>query len=294
MREEVFDFMGKFRYPTGTRPLLIEETARRRRIESRFVELLERDGFAEVVLPILDFAEPYREVTERRAERQTYRFTDRDGELVALRSDFTPMLARALAPSLSATELPLRAFYRGDVVRCESTRLGAERELFQIGAEIVGDASLECDLAILRLVRDLCRAFSIEPLIVYTDASILGRFDDSTRQALLAKRSTPELTALARKLVSGTATLDEVSCPRLGALAGALGDDPGFVLQLDDAEPGAGYYTGLRFSVFAADRRTRIAQGGRYDTLYGRFGTSAPAIGFTFTIDELEGDGREK
>src|SRR6185503_1285876 len=110
----------KFRYPTGARPLLIEETARRRGIESRFVTLLEGAGFAEVVLPIIDFAEPYMGVTERDAAKQSYRFTDRDGELVAIRSDFTPMVARALAPSLEASDLPLKVFYRGDVIRCEA------------------------------------------------------------------------------------------------------------------------------------------------------------------------------
>lgn len=234
-REEVFGFMAtRFRYPTGARPLLIEETARRRRIESRFVSLLEDAGFAEVVLPIIDFAEPYAEVMTRNAAKQSYRFTDRDGELVAIRSDFTPMVARALAPSLNGS-LPLRVYYRGDVIRCEGTRLGSNRELFQIGAEIVGDGSLEADLEMLRLAATIASAFSREPLVVYADG--------------------PEI------------------------------DDQTFVRH--DEEGDRGYYTGVRFWVYGDDRRTPIAQGGRYDSLYGRFGASAPAIGFTFTVDDL-------
>ena len=209
-----------FRYPTGARPLLVEETARRRRIESRIVALLEQAGFAEVVVPVIDFAEPYAAVTDRDSARNSYRFTDRDGELVSIRSDFTPMVARALAPSL--TDLPLRVFYRGDVVRCEASRLGANRELFQIGAELIGDGSEAADREILQLVTTIA-----------------------------------------------------------SDLAGA----PNVVQSFD--EP-SGYYTGLRFWVYGADRRTLIARGGRYDTLYGRFGISAPAIGFTFTVDELE------
>jgi ATP phosphoribosyltransferase regulatory subunit len=280
--------MGRFRYPTGARPLLIEETARRRGIESRFVSLLESEGFAEVVLPIIDFAEPYAPVTRREAARQSYRFTDRDGELVAVRSDFTPMLARALGPVLDDGDLPLRVFYRGDVIRCQATRLGANRELFQIGAEIIGDPSPEADVAVLRLVAGITRSFGIEPLIVYTDASILQPFDGDTRAALLTKRMSANLPPLAQKLIAGTATLDDVHSERLEIVARTLGDDARFVLHLDDVEPDAGYYSGLRFRVFAADRRTLIAQGGRYDTLYGHFGIDAPAIGFTFTIDELE------
>jgi ATP phosphoribosyltransferase regulatory subunit HisZ len=222
----------KFRYPTGARPLLIEETARRRGIESRLVTLLERAGFAEVVLPIIDFAEPYADVTARDAARQSYRFTDRDGELVTIRSDFTPMVARALAPSL--TRDPLRVFYRGDVIRCADPRLGANRELFQIGAELVGDGSIDADVAMLRLAADLASELSAQPLVVYTGA------------------------------------------PRI--------DDGRFVVH-DDERDDRGYYTGLRFWVYGDDRRTPIAQGGRYDSLYARFGADAPAIGFTFTVE---------
>ena len=49
-----------------------------------------------------------------------------------------------------------------------------------------------------------------------------------------------------------------------------------------------GYYTGLRFRAYDQKTRSVIAQGGRYDSLYGRFGTAAAAIGFTITIDDLD------
>lgn len=222
------------RYPTGARALLVEETARRRRIESRFVSLLEAAGFAEVVLPIIDFAEPYASVTDRGAARLSYRFVDRDGELVSLRSDFTPMVARALAPSMAAGDLPLRVFYRGDVIRCETKRLGANRELFQIGAELIGDATEAGDLEMLRLAAGLAGEFIRNPTVVHTSPSLKNEF----------------------------------------------------VYHEEEGDPG--YYTGLRFWVYGDGRRAPVAQGGRYDTLYSRFGTSAPAIGFTFTVDELE------
>jgi ATP phosphoribosyltransferase regulatory subunit HisZ len=214
--------------------LLIEETARRRRIEAQFVAALEGAGFAEVVLPIIDFAEPYSGIPGR-VEKQSYRFTDREGELVSVRSDFTPMVARALAPSLNGN-LPLRVFYRGDVIRCGASRLGANREVFQIGAEIVGDASEAADLAMLQLAASLASVLSANPLVVTSGG------------------------------------------PRL--------DDPRFVQHdEDDADDDNGYYTGLRFWVYGDDRRTPLAQGGRYDTLYGRFGVDAAAIGITFNVD---------
>ena len=223
---------------------MIEETARRRRIEARFVSVLEGAGFAEVVLPIIDFAEPYATVAGAAAARQSYRFVDRDGELVSIRSDFTPMVARALAPSIDASSFPLRVFYRGDVIRCGASRLGANREMFQIGAEIIGDPSIDADAATLRLATTIAAEFSVQPLVVYTD---------------------------------GRATLPE-----------RLAGDPRFVQHDDEPDAGPSYYTGLRFWVYGDDRRKPIAQGGRYDTLYERFGAAAPAVGFTFTIDDLD------
>ena len=224
----------RFRYPTGARPLLIEETARRRRIEGQFVAILEDAGFAEIVLPIIDFAEPYSGIPGR-VEKQSYRFTDRDGELVSVRSDFTPMVARALAPSLDGN-LPLRVFYRGDVIRCEASRLGLNREVFQIGAEIVGDGSVAADLAILQLAASLASQLNDNPLIVTSNG------------------------------------------PRI--------DDPRFVEH--EEEEDSGYYTGLRFWVYGGDRRAPLAQGGRYDSLYRRFGADAPAVGFTFNVDSTQ------
>ena len=281
---------AKLTYPTGVRPLLIEETARRRRIESRFVDVLERGGFAEVTLPIIDYVEPYAALVDRDTTRQSYRFVDREGELVAIRSDFTPMLARALAPSMRAEDLPLRLFYRGDVIRCEASRLGTNRELFQIGAELVGDASVEGDLAMLRLASELVRAFNGKPTIVYNDVSIAAALGASAREALVTKRADASAPPIVRKLIAGEATLEDVApfapkaAARLEAIGNALDPDE-FVLHLDDLEEGAGYYTGLRFRVYG---ETLLAQGGRYDNLYARFGTAAPAIGFTFTIEELD------
>src|SRR5438270_536019 len=165
---------AKLRYPTGVHALLIEETARRRRIETRFIDVLDRGGFSEVTLPIIDYVEPYAELISPEANRRSYRFVDREGDLVAIRSDFTPMVARALAPVMQADELPLRLFYRGDVIRCEASRLGSNREVFQIGAEIVGDASVEADIEVLRLASDLARELSGKQTVVYNEVSVIG------------------------------------------------------------------------------------------------------------------------
>ena len=220
------------------RPLLVEETARRRRVESRFVSRLEAAGYDEVLLPIIDYAEPYAAIASADAKRRSYRFVDRDGELVAIRSDFTPMVARALAPAIGDAALPLRVFYRGDVIRCDASRLGTNREMFQIGAELLGDSSSDADVEVMQLAASIVRELGLEPKIVFSGAPA----------------PSPALDAIGSRF---------------------------------DEDEESGYYTGLRFRVYIDGRRAPVAQGGRYDSLYGRFGTSVPAVGFTFTVDDL-------
>jgi ATP phosphoribosyltransferase regulatory subunit len=279
----------QIRYPTGVRPLLIEATARRRFVERRFVDALERAGFAEIILPVLDYVDVYSRVASSAAAKQAYRFVDRDGELVALRSDFTPMVARALAPGIGPEQLPLRVYYRGDVIRCDRSRLGANREMFQIGAEVVGDDSIAADIEVLRLAAELAG----DSRVVYTDARVMNAVADASpavREALVSKRSSTD--PLAARLLAGTATIDDVrpfapdAAERLASISASL--DSRFVLHLGDVDDATSYYTGIRFAVYAGPARSKIAQGGRYDDLYERLGAAAPAVGFTFTIDELD------
>jgi len=147
----------------------------------------------------------------------------------------------------------------------------------------------------LRLAAELVS----EPGIVYNDVSIASSLiaqSPAVGEALAAKRMTAEVPSALRtivgKLISGEATIDDVApfapeaAARLCAIGDALDGDETFALHLDDIEGNAGYYTGLRFRVYAGG--AKVAQGGRYDTLYERFGQRAAAIGFTFTIDDLD------
>lgn len=124
--------------PTGVAALLFEGAARRRRLEEAMVRRLEDHGFGEVILPVVDYLEPYEAMLSPQSRSELYRFVDRDGEVLALRADFTPMLARLLAPRLASMELPLRLCYRGDVLRYQEERAGRQREHY-LAADVVVD-----------------------------------------------------------------------------------------------------------------------------------------------------------
>lgn len=272
-------------FPSGVRVLLPEEAARRRAIEGRIVAQLERAGYREVILPILDFAGCYDEPTSAVPPRSSYRLIDRDGELLTLRSDFTPMVARALAPVIPLSA-ETRVLYRGDVVRCESARLGGGREYFQIGAELVGSPSFDADLEIVRLAID---ATGDGCTISCGDASLPGLLEreaplDPAAARLLERLSRGTLEAADLGSCQATSALSS----RLDRLTSSVSDLAARLVVVFDPDDARGYYSGLRFRVYPPGSNTPIARGGRYDALYARFGADVPAVGFTLSVDALE------
>lgn len=305
-------------YPVGVRALLPDQARRHRVIESGIVSVLEQHGFDEVIVPMIDFIEPYAGALDASLQRSSYRFTDRAGDLLIVRSDFTPMLARAMAPCLDRFAFPFGVYYRGDVVRCEPTRLGPGREFYQIGAELVGDPSADADFAIISLASQVVSRLGIETTLVVSDSTLLPAFidgcggSDASRQALwtaLASRRAGEIDRIPlpmderrreilRRLARGVATLEDLAMlpetsagvQRLRKLIRRAAGLPvtEIVTSLDDVDESPSYYTGMRFRLFDARTRTPLVQGGRYDDLYGRFGASAAAVGFTLTLDYVD------
>jgi len=215
------------------------------KIEGALVAELEVAGYREAILPIVDYFAPYEPLLPAASRAELYRFADRDGELLALRADFTPLLARLLAPHLATLELPLRIFYRGDVIRASTSGRagssagrvggldGADTEQYQLGGELLGApadaAALEREAALLfaRLFRVasggrgrlvLGFAGALDDLLV----AAAGREGAAELARAVARR---ERTSARGAGDSGTALLEivESGAPRDGATLGGPG-----------------------------------------------------------------------
>src|SRR5262249_52950475 len=81
-------------------------------------------------------------------------------------------------------------------------------------------------------------------------------------------------------------TIDELS-DALGELRGQGLAAP-VTLDLGEVR-GFGYYTGVRFAVFAPGSGDALAQGGRYDDLVSRYGRAARATGFAIDVEAVAG-----
>jgi ATP phosphoribosyltransferase regulatory subunit len=307
--------------PTGVAALLFETARRRRDAEKVLVILLREMGYAEVILPILDYMEPYEALLTPATRGELYRFVDRDGELLALRADFTPMLARLLAPRLGSLDLPLRLYYRGDVIRYEEERAGRQREFYQVGAELLGIPGEVGEREVLRLFLEAATAVgagslqvvlgfagALDELLLAADAA-----DPVRLAAAVARRERSEvrrscgtlLEIVENGLPDRPEDLGNEAAGRLRGLL-ALRDEmaerfPGVLLTVDLAEfaphgldprlAAAGgerpYYDGLVFHAFAGAAAVPVGGGGRYDRLFRALGAPVPAVGFSLSLERL-------
>jgi ATP phosphoribosyltransferase regulatory subunit len=309
--------------PTGVAALLFESARRRRGAEERLVARLEAAGYGEVILPILDYLEPYESMLAASVRGELYRFVDRDGELLALRADFTPMLARLLAPRLPSLELPLRLYYRGDVIRYQEERAGRAREFYQVGAELLGLAGERAEREVLRLFLELATAIVEGDGGLQVVLGFAGALDDlllaagveaaPRLAAAVARRERGEVRQAGSTLLAivenGVPDRPEVlgaaAAKRLRALY-ALRDElaaafPGVLLTIDLAEFACNsldprlagsdgdrpYYDGLVFHAYAGAAALPVGGGGRYDRLFRALGAEVPAVGFSLSLERL-------
>src|SRR3546814_13464141 len=94
--------------------------------------------------------------------------------MMALRPDMTAQVGRIAATRLAQAPRPLRLCYAGPVIKLRANQLRPEREMTQVGAELIGTDSVAAAVEIVTI--------AIEALEF---AGLSGLTDDLTLPALL-------------------------------------------------------------------------------------------------------------
>lgn len=309
--------------PPGSQDLLAGDVRRRRRVQRSWFDLADANGYEEVIPPTFEYEEVFTRGGGGELASRLIRFVDRDGRLVALRADFTSAIARVAATRLASAPSPLRLCYAGKVYRQETEGGGRRREIFQLGAELLGAADADADVEVLRMAIGTLQALRIRdfqinlgdirfvrPLLAGLDpeaAEALRRAIDRKDRAALTDgarrigapaavaRALVELPELigrgevlprARTLASGAEA--EEAIERLREVDALLTPEERAHVVYDLGEiRGLGYYTGIRFEVFVAGLGRAVGSGGRYDGLLALYGADRPAVGFALETDAL-------
>jgi ATP phosphoribosyltransferase regulatory subunit len=315
------------RIPTGMRYYSGSEARLRRSIENSLVSIFDGWSYEEITTPTVDYYSLFEHGMGRLQAHHAFRFTDRDGSMLAIRPDVTSLVARAAATLFAERKRPLRLCYVAPVFRQQpQSRAEWRRESTQIGGELIGANGSAADMEVLAIVcevlerLDLDRHCSItlndvevfhgiaEQLNLRADARNEMRELVDTRNAadlerFLAGYSTPEDSQAFAQLIqlSGKRkTLNDarrlIANPRSQLALGRLERLWSVIesLQLADRfEIDLGdvsrldYYTGLTFKIYVKGAGARVGSGGRYDGLTASFGRAEPAVGFVFELDSL-------
>src|SRR5216117_4549509 len=149
--------MRNWLLPEKFEDILPPQARRIDRMRARLLELFRVHGYELVIPPMLEYMDSLLTGTGQDLELRTFKVVDQlSGRMMGLRADITPQVARIDAHLLNRKGVT-RLCYCGSVLHTRPASPGATREPIQIGAELYGDAGVEADLEILRLLCDALR-----------------------------------------------------------------------------------------------------------------------------------------
>lgn len=312
--------------PEGVRDIYGDEYARTLQLENFIMGKVRSFGYEDIQTPTFEFFDVFSKEVGTTPSRELYKFFDKDGNTLVLRPDFTPSMARCAAKYFMDEDVPIRFCYSGNTFANNSNLQGRLKEATQMGAELIGEGSVEADGEMAAMVIEALLStglkdfqLSIGNVEYFKGICMEAGLDEETElelrefisgknyfgaEDLLREKRVPgeyreallqvtdlfgayEALEQAKLLVHNERSLNAVK--RLEALYQVLccygaekyvSFDLGMLSKYN-------YYTGVIFKAYTYGVGDAIVKGGRYDTLLGRFGKEAPAIGFMVVIDDL-------
>lgn len=148
----------------GTREFYPEEMALRNFIYEKVRAASRTFGFQEYDGPFIETIDLYAAKSgEELVKKQSFTFEDRGGDLVTLRPELTPSLARMIAAKQGELTFPVRWWSFGPFWRYEQPQRGRSREFFQWNVDILGVNSPEADAELIAIAATFLRSVGLTP-----------------------------------------------------------------------------------------------------------------------------------
>lgn len=312
--------------PEGVRDIYNVECGKKLALESRLKKVFHMYGYHDIQTPTFEYFDVFRKEIGTIPSRELYKFFDKEGNTLVLRPDFTPSIARAAATLFQEEQLPIRLCYTGSTFVNHSSYQGRLRETTQMGAELLGDDSVEADAEMLALVIESMLTIGLKEFqLTVSNVDFLqsliedADLDEDARErvrelitnrnfygveeyleSIQVKRSSKEAFGKMNELLGGVDILEKaknIAPNSKGVMALRRLEKIYEILKLYGVEKFVtfdlsmsgtyGYYTGIIFRGYTYGTGDAIVKGGRYDHLVEKFGKKSASIGFAIVIDEL-------
>ncbi len=295
----------------GTRDFYPPEMAVRKWLYEHIQKVSESFGYQEWEGPYLEKVELYAAKSgDELVKQQSFAFEDRGGEMITLRPELTPTLARMVAQKQNELAFPLRWWSYGPFWRYERPQKGRTREFFQWNIDLIGVSNPVVDTELVAVAARFFQQVGLNPDqagICLNDRRMMnaelekrGVSNDQIQTALRVidhKKKMAQDAWEAYALESGLTKVqlkvikeilsEETLWKKSETLTGMLEIiknlevkdyikfDPQIIRGLD-------YYTGMVFEGFDLEEEGRaILGGGHYDNLVAAVGGQPlPGVGF--------------
>lgn len=312
--------------PEGVRDIYGVEYANKLAIQNILHKQIHLYGYQDIQTPTFEYFDVFGKEIGTTPAKDLFKFFDSDGNILCLRPDFTPSIARCAAKYFVEEDLPLRLSYLGNTFSNTSLLQGKLKETTQIGAELMGDDSVEADGEMIAMLVDALLKTGLKQFQVSVgeidyfkgiceDLSLTPEQEKVIRDYI----SNKNFFAVKEYLQSENISEEQINVimaieDLFGSVdmleeAGKLSEHPLVqgaierlkslyeVLCVYNVEKYVSfdlgmlssyqYYTGIIFKVYTIGIGDVVVKGGRYDKLLPYFGKNSPAIGFVIVIDDL-------
>ena len=295
----------------GTRDFYPERMAVRNFIYQRARTVSESFGYQEYEGPLLEPYELYAAKSgEELVDQQSFVFPDRGGDLITLRPELTPTLARMVAQRQKQLIYPLRWWSWGPFWRYERPQKGRTREFFQWNIDLIGVDSPEADAEIVAIAAKFlqeCGLSANQVNILVNNRKLMelkinqlgidaenntevfniidrrDRMDETNWEAYATEigLNSQQLDGLKDILSDSNLWQESAELTRFFSVLKSLEVEE-YIRFAPQIIRGLDYYTGTVFEVWDKDGEFRaILGGGRYDNLVADVGGDPlPATGF--------------
>lgn len=303
----------------GTHDILPDDYERFRHVVDTARQAAFLFGYREMATPIFEFTDVFARSmgeTSDVVSKEMYSFTDKGGESLTLRPEYTAGICRAFISNGLQQHVPFKVFGWGPMFRFERPQKGRQRQFHQIDVEVIGAPEPQADVEVISVAAEILRRLGIldkcilelntlgdpESRVGYRDALVkyfsghVEKLSEDSRKRLEKNplRILDSKDEGDRVLVANAPLIQDYLTPAAAEFFKAVQDgltangvpfkvSPRLVRGLD-------YYTHTAFE-FTTDMlgaQGTVLAGGRYDGLVEQLGGKpTPGIGWAGGIERL-------
>src|SRR5256714_4714285 len=151
--------------PAGMHDLLPPEAEIEAQVVAQLMTILAAHGYERVKPPLVEFEDTLFSGAGGAMATATFRMMDPiSHRMIGVRADMTPQIARIAATRLGNAPRPLRLSYAGQVLRVKGSEIRPERQIGQVGGELIGSESSAADIEAIAVAGEALAALGVPHL----------------------------------------------------------------------------------------------------------------------------------